>query len=289
MLTAMYRSLPAVLAALGVLSWADVAEAHHEAIFGPQSSLVLSAPAFLSAQSYTRTLAQPESGETNALVSGGFTPFQRVPLSLTAILTGSRIASLDQQRYGVENIILGARYRYDLDGMIERFHRDGNFLLAMAAVEPPTGNVEHPAFDGPWNSMFAVLASVERGPLSAIAYAFGRHHGTNDVGDHVGDDLFLGGGVAWTPIDDSIRGRLLSVQLGYSHEEYARNAMAGMDVILSGGRMDLVHPTIVGGIGHHWLAFVVVSVPVHSEMRTDAQKDLWRAGGGLVYLFGTHD
>jgi hypothetical protein len=281
--------------ARGLLHWAVVvaalapsapAQAHHEAIFGPQSSLVLSAPAFLSAQSYSRALAQPGSGETNLVLSGGLTPRARVPLSLTAILTGSRLTSGDAPQYGVENVILGARYRFDLQGLIDRFHRDGNFLLAMAAVEPPTGNVEHAAFHGPWNGMGALLASVEVGPLSGIAYAFGRHHGTSAVGDHVGDDLFLGGGVAWTPLDDAARGRLFSLQLGYSHEEYARNTLAGMRVPESGGRMDIVHPTVVAGFAHHWLAFAVVSIPVSAEMRADAQRDLWRAGGGLVYLFG---
>jgi hypothetical protein len=132
--------------------------------------------------------------------------------------------------------------------------------------------------------MYAALASVEAGAFSGIGYGFWRHNGSA-AGGHIGDNLFLGGGVAWTPLDDRTRGRLFSLQLGYSHEEYERTTVAGTEVALSGGRMDVVHPTVVGGLGS-WLAFIVTSVPVHTEMRSDAQRDLWRAGVGLVYLFG---
>ncbi len=158
----------------------------------------------------------------------------------------------------------------------------------MAAIEPPTGNVDHPPLRGVWDSMYAALYSIEDGAFSGIAYGFWRRHGTSDAGDHVGDNLFLGGGIAWTPVDDTTRGRLLSLQLGYSHEEYARNILAGTEVEQSGGRMDVVHPTIVGGIGHHWLAFAVTSIPVYSAMRAEAQRDRWRAGVGLIYLFAGH-
>src|SRR5260221_14672289 len=113
-----------VMAALLV---APSVEAHHEAIFGPQSSLVLSAPAFLSVQSYTRRLAAPATGETNALVSGGLTPLPRVPFSGTAILTGARLEKDGAARYGVEDVILGARYRLHVCTLLDRFHRPGNF------------------------------------------------------------------------------------------------------------------------------------------------------------------
>jgi hypothetical protein len=62
---------------------AGPAFAHHEAIFGPQSSLVLSSPAFVSLQTFSRTTLY--GTETTGLVSAGVTPFN-FPLSFTAIV-----------------------------------------------------------------------------------------------------------------------------------------------------------------------------------------------------------
>src|SRR3989442_10044943 len=85
------------------------ARAHHEAIFGPQSSLVLSAPAFISLQTFSRHLSNGEQ-ETTPLMSLGFTPFDQVPLSFTAIVP----AAVAEGRITREDVILGARYRYPL-------------------------------------------------------------------------------------------------------------------------------------------------------------------------------
>ena len=73
-----------------------LALAHHEAIFGPQSSLVLSAPALASLQSYSRRLGSGDTSkqESTLLHSAGVTPIARVPLSFTAILPASSIDSL---------------------------------------------------------------------------------------------------------------------------------------------------------------------------------------------------
>lgn len=90
--------------------------AHHEAIFGPQSSLVLSAPGFVSIQTFTRQTgtSSDRTQETTALASGAFTPFS-FPLSFSIIAPVSHVAQLDQggSRTASENIILGARYRLD--------------------------------------------------------------------------------------------------------------------------------------------------------------------------------
>src|SRR5215471_15570789 len=123
------------------------AHAHHEAIFGPQSSLVLSAPAFASLQSYSRRLGAGDSSkqESTVLVSAGVTPIERVPLSFTAIVPASSIDSLGGPggaRRGLEDIVVGARYRLDLPALQDRFGKDGNFVLGMAALELPTGSFD---------------------------------------------------------------------------------------------------------------------------------------------------
>ena len=259
--------------------------AHHEAIFGPQSSLVLSAPGFISIQGFTRQTgtASDRKQETTALISGAFTPFS-FPLSFSIIAPASHVALLDRggSRTASENIIFGARYRFDLDALNRTFGKDGNFFMGMAAIEPPTGSMDHPAFHGPFNGMFAVLGSLERGPWSGIGYGFYRLNGT-DSGAKKGDNLILGSGLAWTPIDSK---QLLSLQVGASYEFTARDMLAGTDVAASGGDELLLHPTVVWGAGPV-LVFAVVSLPVYRSFRDAVQQDRWRVGLGLTCVFGT--
>ena len=63
------------IVALGVstVALAAPARAHHEAIFGPQSSLVLSAPSFASVQTFSRQLgtAGARTQESTMLLSAG--------------------------------------------------------------------------------------------------------------------------------------------------------------------------------------------------------------------------
>jgi hypothetical protein len=278
----------AVLA--GVVFPPGVALAHHEAIFGPQSSLVLSAPAFVSLQSYSRRLGTGAAGtqESTLLLAAGITPVERVPLSFSAILPASSIDSVGGTggaRRGLEDIILGVRYRLDLPGLKERFGKDGNFILGMAALELPTGSIDHASGSGPLDSMAALLASVERGAFSGIVYGFYRHHGTADDGYHIGDNLFVGGGGAWTPFDDPKSERLFSLQLGVSYETYFQNQQSGTALAGTGGRGVYAHPTVVWGPGGHILLFGMVSVPVAQDYANPSELNRWRAGLGLVYLF----
>src|SRR5262245_21945145 len=226
--------------------------AHHEGSLGPQASLVLSAPSFASLQTFSRQLrtAGARTQESTLLLSAGATPFRSVPWSLSVALPMSSIDTLDGaggSRRGLEDAIVGARYRWDLTGLRQRFGKDGNYLMAMAAVELPTGSVDHPAFDGPLDGMAALSAGIERGSLSWIGYGFYRRNGGDAAGTRAGDNLFLGGGMAYTPFDDPVRERLVSVQLGLSYELYGRNTVAGVLVPDSGGRGVYVHPTVVWG------------------------------------------
>ncbi|MCA1826772.1 MAG: hypothetical protein ABR567_21270 [Myxococcales bacterium] len=239
---------------------AGAAHAHHEAIFGPQSSLVLSSPAFVSLQTFSRTTVS--GTETTGLVSAGFTPFTSVPLSFTAIVPATYISP--PGKLGREDIILGARYREGLGG------EDGNFLMGVAAVDVPTGNIDHKAFDGPLILQAAALASAERRPFSAIAYAYGRRDPLK------GNNLFLGTGFAWTPLDDDADGHLFSLQLGASYEFY------------TSGTELMAHPTIVFAPARRLLFFGVVSLPIFHDLADPAQTDRFRIGGGVLVLLGSN-
>jgi hypothetical protein len=278
------------LVALAIVSHATTASAHHEAIFGPQSSLVLSVPSFVSLQMFSRQtgVSNNRTQETTGLVSAGLTPLHNVPLSLSLIAPASHIVELDgsASKIGPEDVILGARYRLDFAALKERWGREGNFAMGMVAAELPTGNIDHPAFDGPMDFMFAGLGSLERGPFSAIAYAFYRMHGTAPGDNKAGDNLFLGSGFAYTPWDDPSTERLISFQLGMSYETYFRDRVAGATDEATGGWGLLLHPTVVWGPGGHFLLFAVLSVPAVQDYGDPLQQDRWRVGAGAMYVFG---
>ena len=75
----MKRTLVVVVGMLSTVALAAPARAHHEAIFGPQSSLVLSAPSYASVQTFSRQLgtAGARTQESTMLLSAGVTPFAR--------------------------------------------------------------------------------------------------------------------------------------------------------------------------------------------------------------------
>jgi hypothetical protein len=264
--------------------------AHHEAIFGPHSSLVLSAPAYASLQSYSRQTgaADARTQESTLLLSAGFTPVPELPLSFTLVAPVSDISPLDGQadaERGLEDLILGARYRLDLDALKNRFGKDGNYVLAMAALELPTGSIDHQAFQGPVDGMAALMGSVERGAFSAIGYGFYRRHGTDASGVRAGDNFYLGGGAAWTPWDDAATERLLSLQFGFSFEIYLRDRLHGRPDTATGGRGLHAHPTVVWGPGGHLLVFAMFTATLAQDFSNPAGQDRWRAGAGLIYLF----
>lgn len=266
------------------------AQAHHEAIFGPQSSLVISSPAFVSLQAFSRRSgrANQQTQETTGLLSAGLSPLEDVPVSVSVIAPASYIHDLGSGSavMGVEDIILGARYRYDLEGLQQAFGREGNFLLGMAAAELPTGTVDYPAFQGPLDGWLAALGSVEYEAFSAIGYGFYRLNGVAHDQSRAGDNLFTGGGLAWTPFDDPATERLFSVQFGVSYELTFQDQLAGERVAGTGGWGVLAHPTLVWGPGGHVLLFGMASVPILQSYEDPSAQDAWRVGMGAIYLFG---
>lgn len=263
------------------------AEAHHEAIFGPQSSLLYSSDRFMSLQVFSRQTgtAEQRTQETTGVLSGGFRPFKALPVSLTVIVPYSGINKLDEGSgtSGFEDIIIGARYRYDLTSLIQRWNREGNFILGVGGAEIPSGVIDHRAWHAPVDYLGGLLGSLERGAWSAIGYGYYRYNSLNRAGKTAGDNLFLGGGLAFTPGENFETGQLLSYQLGWSFETYFRDRIADTVIQDSGGQEVLLHPTLVYSPGQGWLFFGLVSIPVWRDFRDPLQQDRFRIGLGVVY------
>jgi hypothetical protein len=282
------RRFRIVTAVLGVTLVSVPAAAHHEAIFGPQSSVVMGSPNYLTLQGFSRQTGTSDdrTQESTYLIGGGVSPFPSVPLSFALTLPVSHIVEIDRgsSTVGPEDAILGARYRLDITSLQKKFERDANYVMGMAAAEFPTGTVDHDAFHGPMDFMFAALGSVEIGQFSAVAYGMYRLHGSSG-GNKAGDNLFAGAGLAYTPWDDPVTERLISFQLALSHETYFRNRAGGATVQDSGGWEMLVQPTVVWGPGSNLLVFATTGVPVVRRFRDPLQQDRWRVGAGITYLF----
>src|SRR5437868_1323479 len=91
------------------------AYAHHEALFGPQSSAALSAPQFLSTQIFDteRGKGTDKTHATTTVFSGGVRPF-RVPISISFVAPFSIETRPDgTTKRGMEDSLLAARYRWD--------------------------------------------------------------------------------------------------------------------------------------------------------------------------------
>lgn len=264
------------------------ASAHHEAIFGPQSSLVLSADRFVSFQVFSRELgpSDAKTNETTTTVSAGLRVSRARPLTFTAVVPYSWISQPGRAgRSGAEDIVLGLRYRHDLKGLQARWDREGNFLMGMGAFELNNGTIDHGAWEGPLDGMGAILGSLERGRWSAIGYSVMRLNVEDAQRNKDGDSLFFGGGLAYTPNEDFRSGRLISYQAGWSYEHYARDRVHGERDSNTGGDECLIHPTLVYSPGHDVLFFGMVSVPVWRNFRDPTAHDAFRFGTGVVYAW----
>src|SRR5436309_13692947 len=85
-----------------------MADAHHEAIFGPQSSLLYSLDRFVSVQVFSRQTgpSTQKTQETTGVIAAGANPLKGVPLTVTAIAPASLINQLDagSSRAGLEDM-----------------------------------------------------------------------------------------------------------------------------------------------------------------------------------------
>lgn len=261
------------------------AGAHHEAIFGPQSALVLTPDKYGTAQVFTRRAGSGDerTQETTAVVGAGFAPFEK-PLSFSIVVPFSAVTTLGRgpTRAGLEDVVFGMRYRLELPGSGSGGH---SYLVGVGAVEVPTATVDHPFLKGAPGVVGAGLYGLEAGPFSVIGYGFVHRHGVYE-GVRESGNVFLGGGAAWTPVDDPNTGRIVSLQLGISRETTLAEERGGVRVHDSGGWSLLVHPTIVWGVSRRVLVFALTSLPVAQQWRAVAEEDRFRVGAGAVIVFG---
>lgn len=281
------RPLLAISPLLGLLASSPV-YAHHEAIFGPQSSAVLSAGRFASAQVFTRDTGDDENRrrQTTTVFSGGLQPFKR-PLSIALVVPVSFIGSspTSRGRIGIEDVLLSARYRVESARFTEALGLDESYFMGVGGLELPTGTVDHAFGRGAPGAIAAGLMSVERRPFSVIGYGYYHHTGVYEGGRESGN-VFFGAGSAWTPIDDLGTGRLVSLQLGLSHERTFAQEQNGRATPNSGGSGVFAHEGVVWGVNEHVQLFALLSLPVTQHWRAPEDRQQFRFGAGTILIFG---
>jgi hypothetical protein len=282
--------------ALGALLHSTRARAHHEALFGPQSSLAVESEGFISLQAHEHVFGVGSSldRETAYIVSGGVTPIASVPWSFTLVQSFTYQNALGAQGNQTgpfsacsgcvarENLLASTSYRFDLTGLQRATGKDGNFALVSAAVEPPTGEKDYAPFHGPVNYVFAAMTGLEWSRFSAVGLGYYRLNAADATGSKKGNNWLAGIGFTYTPVDDS--GGLLSFQMGLAAEVHDPDVMNGI-VRQSGGWEVFASPTVVWKAAAPLRFFTYVSIPVAQDYKSDDQIDRWRAGLGAIYAF----
>lgn len=279
------RWLTAALSFAAALVTAVPAYAHHEALFGPQSSAVLSPSVFLSAQIFTveRGRGADKTHTTTTVLSAGLPAAKRVPVSLSFVVPFSVEEEVGAgTKRAVEDSLVSARYRLEVEGVTQAWGLDESYVMGVGGVELPTGTMDHPFGHGTPGSVAAFMFSAEKRPVATIAYTY-LHRTGSYQGNRTGNNLFAGGGLAFTPIDDEEHGKLLSLQFGASYEKTSREEESGVPVVLSGGRGTFVHPALVFDIGTHVQIFNLLSVPVSQSWRNADDRQRFRFGSGVIF------
>src|SRR5579864_2497062 len=137
----MKRAAAATVTVAGALL-ADRARAHHEALFGPQSSLAVESEGFVSAQMHVKAIGYGASYDRESvyILSGGISPFRGIPWSLTLVQpftyeaahtpTPSSVGPLAMcDCFARENVIVSSAYRFEFKGLQRAWDNDGNFAL----------------------------------------------------------------------------------------------------------------------------------------------------------------
>src|SRR5215471_5572826 len=230
------------------------AVAHHEAMFGPQSSSVLSPGFFLSAQIFDREngLNGVKHRETTTVFSAGLRPFKTSPLSLAFVapITRESFSGLPTTTR-FEDPLISARYRFNAPGIANALGVQESYVMAVGGVEVPLGDKDHPSGHGPVGEIAAGLFSIEKRPIAGIAYAYYHHTGQYDNGTRQSGNMFTGTGIAYTPIDNDAEGRLFSLQLGMSYERTFAVEELGRPLPDSGSSGVFLHPGIVFSTNPH--------------------------------------
>ena len=264
------------------------ARAHHEAMFGPQSSSVLSPGIFLSAQVFTRQNGERDDNtnhETTTVFSAGLRPTTK-PLSFALVVPITVAGGAGEpSKHGFEDALLSARYRLNADGVASSLGLDESYAMVVGGIEVPTGTFDHPFGRGPVGEIVAGLFSIEKRPLSLIGYAY-YHHTGEYQGLRQSGNLFAGVGTAWTPIDDDVTGKIFSVQVGLSHERTFAIEQDGIPLPDSGGSGMFVHPGLVVGISPRIQFFSLLSLPIAQTWNAEDDRQRFRFGAGTIVILG---
>jgi hypothetical protein len=226
--------------------------AHHEAMFGPQSAAVLSPGIFLAAQVFDKETGKDDQRrrETTTVYSAGFKPIKTQPISIALVLPvtfASGVAAPSTPgsvNRGFEDSLVTARYRVNAAGAASSLGVDQMYVMGVGGVEMPTGNIDHPFAKGAFGEIAAGLFSVEQRPIAVIGYVYYHHKRVYD-GLRDSGNMFAGGGIACTPIDDEAKGKLFSLQLGVSEERTFASEGNGLPLADSGASGLFMHPGIV--------------------------------------------
>jgi hypothetical protein len=278
------------------LTISSVSSAHHEALFGPQSSLAVEAEGFVSLQMHAHAygIRGTRTQETTYIVSAGLSPIEHVPWSFALVQPLTFQTAAEPTPHGSEgpfaacdgclrreNNLISTSYRFDFHSLQEAWGRDGNFALVSFALEPPTGDKDYKTFDGPFNFIAASMAGLEWRSFSAVALGYYRRNTPDKTSSKKGDNFLAGLGVAFTPVDT--RDAMLSFQVGVGDEYHLPDVDRGAHI--AGGNEVIVSPTIVASPHAHVRVFALVSVPIAQSYVADSQVDRWRAGVGVIYTF----
>jgi hypothetical protein len=268
------------------------AYAHHEAMFGPQSSAVLSPGIFLSALVFDKETGEGDQKrrETTTVYSVGFKPLKKQPLSMAFILPVTFAAGAPDPgapgaaSRGFEDSVISARYRVDAQPVATSLHLDQSYVMGVGGVEFPTGTFDHPFGQGAFGGIAAGLFSVEKKPLAAIAYVYYHHRGVYN-GTRDSGNTFAGGGIAYTPIDDEEHGKLFSLQLGVSHEVTFQSEENGVPVADSGSSGVFIHPGVVFEFTPSVQFFGLISLPLSQQFNSITDRQRFRVGTGIIWIF----
>jgi hypothetical protein len=273
------------------------AEAHHEALFGPQSSLAVESEAFVSLQAHEHAFGSGASYEHEAtfILSGGVTPLRGIPWTVTLVVpvtydhartpTGVRTGPFSSCRgcFAPENVLLSTSYRFPFKALERATGKDGNFALLSASIEPPTGAKDYPPLRGPTNYLFAGMLGFEWRQVAAVLLGYYRVNASDYADSKKGNNSLVALGFAYTPVDEEAR--MVSLQVGLAGEVHERDMLGGAPVSASGGAELFASPTVLWGPSKHLRFFLYGSLPLVQSYRSIAQEDRWRAGTGVIYSF----
>jgi hypothetical protein len=267
---------------------ATPAAAHHEAIFGTQSALVLTSSRYLTAQVFTRQTGDDAERvqETTTVLSAGYSPAAR-PLSLSVVVPFSFLSESGpgRTRVGWENALVGARYRFDLFDVAGALSVDESYVITAGGLELPTGTLDHPFGDGAMAVIAAGLMGIEKGRFSASGYAFFRRPGEHDE-IREGSNRFLGGGAGWTVHEDAATSRLVILNLGLSYETMFADTVHDAADPGSGGSGFFLHPTALIGVSPRLMLFGQASIGVRQDWKDPADRERFRVGAGAILALG---